>query len=125
MTSNKLPRQDSDPIWTKPCVPQAASCLPTPIPPRNEPSISIYITPIGDDIDSLTGTPGSTSRSLPQTLQLAEVDVPTSVTPESGLQVGICCIFDLHIPTYVLRSWLDCLVRIPSLLAILFGRNHL
>lgn len=104
-----LSRQDtflaSDPIWTK--------------------------SPIGDGIDSLT--PCSTPRSLQQTLQLPEVDkvdiqimldVPTSVIPKSRLQVGIFCTFDLHIPTYVLRSWLDYLVRIPSPLAILFGRNH-
>ena len=88
-----MSRQDtilaSDPIWTKsesPCV----SGIPTPSPPLNEPSI--YITPIGDDIDSLT--PHLALRSLSQTLQLAEVDkvdidVPTSVTPESSHQVGI------------------------------------
>ena len=75
----------SDPIWTKsPCV----SGLPTPIPYRNEPSISFHI-------NSLTPRLAPRSlESLPQTLQLAEVDkvdidVQTSVTPESGNQVGI------------------------------------
>ena len=132
-----LSRQDtlpaSDPIWTKP---PSVPGLSTPIPPRNEPSISsYYIMPIEDKIDSDSITPRSTPRSLPQTLQPAEVDiqimldVPTSVTSELGLQVGIFCIFNLHsIPTYVLHSchwqWLDCLVRIHFPLAILFGRSH-
>ena len=33
-------------------------------------------------------------------------------------------VFNLHIPTYLLHSWLDCLVRIRFMLAILFGRCH-
>ena len=83
--------------------------LPTPIPSRIEPSISfqVYNKPVGDDVDSLT--PPLTPRSLPWTLQLADVDkvdkdIPTSVTLESGLQVGIFYTFNLRIPTYVLRS---------------------
>ena len=124
-----MSRQDtllaSDPIWTKsPFV----SGLPTLIPYRNEPPMSFHILPEG--INSLT--PRSAPRSLeslPQTLQLAEVDkvdidVQISVTPESGHQVGIFCTFNLHIPTYVLRarcSRLDCPVRIPFLLVTLFG----
>ena len=123
----------SDHIWMKPpCVP--ASGLPTPIPlPRNKPGPSIstlsYITPIEDDIDGIT--PRSTPCSLQQTLQPADLevdiqimlDVSTSVTPEFklGLQVSIFCSFSLYIPTYVLCSWLDCLVRIPFSLAILLG----
>ena len=106
-----LSRQDtllaSDPTWTKSC--QCVSCLPTPIPSRIEPSISfqVYNKPVGDDIDSLT--PPSTPRSLPRTLQLADVDkvdkdIPTSVTLESGLQVGIFYTANLRIPTYMLRS---------------------
>ena len=135
MTSlTSLSRQDtlpaSDPIWTKSesCVPG----LPMPIPPRNEPSLSFYIVPIGDDIDghSLTRvtTTRSTPRSLPQTLHLqvaeADKDVPTSVTPESVS--NLCGTSNFRIPTYVLRSssWLDYLIRIPFLLATLFGRNH-
>ena len=125
-----LSRQDTllaSDIWTESC--QGVSCLPTPIPSRIEPSISfqVYNKPVGDDIDNLT--PPSTPRSLPWTLQLADVDkvdkdIPTSVTLESGLQVGIFCTFNLHIPTYyVLRSQLYCLVRIPCLLVTLFGRN--
>lgn len=61
----------SDPIWMKPsCVPS----LPTPIPPHNELAISTYITPIEDDISTVT--PHLTTCSLPQTLQLqpAKVD---------------------------------------------------
>jgi hypothetical protein len=103
-----LSRQDtllaSDPIWTKPTL---VPGLPTPIPPRNEPSISLYITPTSTeddrDIDSTITSRRSrlTPRSLPQTqaLQPAEVDiqimldVPTSVTPELGLQVGILFTF--------------------------------
>jgi hypothetical protein len=112
MHNRQLPGQHtllaSDPIWMKPCVP--GSGLPTPILPRNEPSISTTL--LGEDINNIT--PRSTPRSLPHSFQLpsqpAEVDnsdtqimldVSTSVTPNLGLQVSISVLK----PSYFLDHW--------------------
>jgi hypothetical protein len=98
-TYTPLARQDTlledDPSWTKP--PYILG-LPTPIPPRNEPSLSHYLISEANDVGAQDDTSHSTPRSGSPICEAAVPDagvlgVRPIVIVELGLQVSISHIF--------------------------------